>query len=243
MDSVPAGGPNEAASETSGEDCNHARDRGIRDRIGQGTEWRLEGELGEDERTYRAGYGYSLASGLTFTTEASRPRARQRQRARARAGLAGVDALVSHERHGVGVGGSSGVIPAMRPSVARRRRNDVAEMTDGSEDGRYGSVDRFAAASPARSPVHALVTARITRRADLIEQPLRRELRERLETRVDDPLVGVRACAPPADAAYTLAHRPPDPGPVGPSRSNSESSAGSPRTTSTAPPSRRPDPR
>ena len=72
MDSVPAGGPNEAASETSGEDCNHARDRGIRDRIGQGTEWRLEGELGEDERTYRAGYGYSLASGLTFTTEASR---------------------------------------------------------------------------------------------------------------------------------------------------------------------------
>ena len=26
---------------------------------------------------------------------------------------------------------------------ARRRRNDVAEMTDGSEDGRYGRVDRF----------------------------------------------------------------------------------------------------
>ena len=45
---------------------------GQRLRLGQGTEWRLEGELGEDERTFRAGYGYSLGSGLTFTTEASR---------------------------------------------------------------------------------------------------------------------------------------------------------------------------
>ena len=45
---------------------------GQRLRLGQGTEWRLEGELGEDERTFRAGYGYRLGSGLTFTTEASR---------------------------------------------------------------------------------------------------------------------------------------------------------------------------
>ena len=45
---------------------------GQRLRLGQGTEWRLEGELGEDERTFRAGYGCSLGSGLTFTTEASR---------------------------------------------------------------------------------------------------------------------------------------------------------------------------
>ena len=45
---------------------------GQRLRLGQGTEWRLEGELGEDARIWRAGYGYSLGSGLTFTTEASR---------------------------------------------------------------------------------------------------------------------------------------------------------------------------
>ena len=45
---------------------------GQRLRLGQGTEWRLEGELGEDERTLRAGYGYRLGSGLTFTTEARR---------------------------------------------------------------------------------------------------------------------------------------------------------------------------
>ncbi len=45
---------------------------GQRLRLGQGTEWRLEGELGEDERIFRAGYGYRLGSGLTFTTEASR---------------------------------------------------------------------------------------------------------------------------------------------------------------------------
>ena len=47
--------------------CGHGQAR-----LGQGTEWRLEGEFGEDERTFRAGYGYSLGSGLTFTTEASR---------------------------------------------------------------------------------------------------------------------------------------------------------------------------
>ena len=45
---------------------------GQRLRLGQGTEWRLEGELGEDERIFRAGYGYRLGSGLTLTTEASR---------------------------------------------------------------------------------------------------------------------------------------------------------------------------
>ena len=45
---------------------------GQRLRLGQGTEWRLEGEFGEDERIWRAGYGYRLGSGLTFTTEASR---------------------------------------------------------------------------------------------------------------------------------------------------------------------------
>ena len=45
---------------------------GQRLRLGQATEWRLEGELGEVERTFRAGYGYRLGSGLTFTTEASR---------------------------------------------------------------------------------------------------------------------------------------------------------------------------
>ena len=45
---------------------------GQRLRLGQGTEWRVEGELGEDERIWRAGYGYRLGSGLTFTTEASR---------------------------------------------------------------------------------------------------------------------------------------------------------------------------
>ena len=45
---------------------------GQRLRLGQATQWRLEGELGEDERTFRAGYGYRLGSGLTFTTEASR---------------------------------------------------------------------------------------------------------------------------------------------------------------------------
>ena len=32
----------------------------------------LEGEFGEDERSLRAGYVYSLGSGLTLTTEASR---------------------------------------------------------------------------------------------------------------------------------------------------------------------------
>ena len=76
---------------------------GQRLRLGQATEWRLEGELGEDERTLRAGYGYRLGSGLTFTTEASRRESANDGRARARAGLAGVDALVSHERHGEGV--------------------------------------------------------------------------------------------------------------------------------------------
>ncbi len=45
---------------------------GQRLRLGQATEWRLEGEFGEDERIWRAGYGYRLGSGLTFTTEASR---------------------------------------------------------------------------------------------------------------------------------------------------------------------------
>ena len=45
---------------------------GQRLRFGQNTEWRVEGEFGEDERTWRAGYGYRLGSGLTFTTEASR---------------------------------------------------------------------------------------------------------------------------------------------------------------------------
>ena len=45
---------------------------GQRLRLGRATEWRLEGELGEDARTLRAGYGYRLGSGLTFTTEASR---------------------------------------------------------------------------------------------------------------------------------------------------------------------------
>ena len=45
---------------------------GQRLRLGQGTEWRVEGELGEDVRIFRAGYGYRLGSGLTFTTEASR---------------------------------------------------------------------------------------------------------------------------------------------------------------------------
>ena len=45
---------------------------GQRLRLGQATEWRLEGELGEDARIWRAGYGYRLGSGLTFTTEASR---------------------------------------------------------------------------------------------------------------------------------------------------------------------------
>ena len=45
---------------------------GQRLRLGQATQWRLEGEFGEDERTFRAGYGYRLGSGLTFTTEASR---------------------------------------------------------------------------------------------------------------------------------------------------------------------------
>ena len=45
---------------------------GQRLRLGQGTEWRLEGELGEAERSFRAGYGYRLGSGLTFTIEASR---------------------------------------------------------------------------------------------------------------------------------------------------------------------------
>ena len=53
--------------------CDHGQARlGQRQRLGQGTEWRLEGEFGEDERTWRAGYGYRLGSGLTFTTEASR---------------------------------------------------------------------------------------------------------------------------------------------------------------------------
>ena len=45
---------------------------GQRLRLGQATEWRLEGELGADARIFRAGYGYRLGSGLTFTTEASR---------------------------------------------------------------------------------------------------------------------------------------------------------------------------
>ena len=45
---------------------------GQRLRLGQAAEWRVEGELGEDARTWRAGYGYRLGSGLTFTTEASR---------------------------------------------------------------------------------------------------------------------------------------------------------------------------
>ncbi len=45
---------------------------GQRLRLGQASEWRVEGELGEDARIWRAGYGYRLGSGLTFTTEASR---------------------------------------------------------------------------------------------------------------------------------------------------------------------------
>ena len=46
----------------------------------------------------------------------------------------------------------------------------------------------------------------------------------------------------PADGAHTLAHRPPDPGPVGRYRPNCGSSDDSSRTASTAPPSRRPGP-
>ena len=45
---------------------------GQRLRLGRATEWRFEGELGEDARTWRAGYGYRLGGGLSFTTEASR---------------------------------------------------------------------------------------------------------------------------------------------------------------------------
>ncbi len=45
---------------------------GQRLRLGQAAEWRVEGELGEDARIWRAGYGYRLGGGLTFTTEASR---------------------------------------------------------------------------------------------------------------------------------------------------------------------------
>ena len=45
---------------------------GQRLRLGQATEWRVEGELGEDARTWRAGYGYRLGSALTVTTEATR---------------------------------------------------------------------------------------------------------------------------------------------------------------------------
>ena len=39
---------------------------------------------------------------------------------------------------------------------------------------------------------HAFIAARVARGADLIEQTLRRELRERLKARVDDPLVRVQ---------------------------------------------------
>ena len=48
-------------------------------------------------------------------------------------------------------------------------------------------------ARPGRKHVvpHAAVAARVARRPDLIEQPLRRQLWERLETRVDDRLVGI----------------------------------------------------
>ena len=52
-------------------------------------------------------------------------------------------------------------------------------------------LDRLARPRRPHVVQHALVTARITRRADLVEQPLCRELRESLKTRVDDPLVGV----------------------------------------------------
>ena len=53
-------------------DLGAASDVGQRLRFGQGTQWRVEGEFGEDERPFRAGYGYRLESGLTLTTEASR---------------------------------------------------------------------------------------------------------------------------------------------------------------------------
>ena len=56
----------------------------------------------------------------------------------------------------------------------------------------HGGRDRLARTHRAHVVPHALVAARVARRADLIEQPFRGQLRKRLETRVDDPLVGIQ---------------------------------------------------
>ena len=50
--------------------------------------------------------------------------------------------------------------------------------------------NRFARSRRTHVVVHARVAARVARSADLIEKPLRRQLRERLKTGVDDCLVG-----------------------------------------------------
>ena len=52
--------------------------------------------------------------------------------------------------------------------------------------------NRFARSRRPHVVVHARVAARVARSADLIEKPLRRQLRERLKTGVDDRLVGVQ---------------------------------------------------
>ena len=56
----------------------------------------------------------------------------------------------------------------------------------------YRGLDRLARPHRVHVMPHAFIAARVARGADLIEQTLRRELRERLKARVDDPLVRVQ---------------------------------------------------
>ena len=45
---------------------------GQRLRLGRASEWRIESVFGDDERSFTAGYGYRLGSGLELTVEATR---------------------------------------------------------------------------------------------------------------------------------------------------------------------------
>ena len=79
----------------------------------------------------------------------------------------------------------------MAPAPGKRERPESTwPWCPGGVSNRTGASTGCAAGSQARSPSRA-VAARVARRPDLVEQPLRRQLWERLETRVDDRLVGI----------------------------------------------------
>ena len=81
----------------------------------------------------------------------------------------------------------------MAPAPGKRERPEVhLALAAGRRLEADRRLDRLARPRRTHVVAHPGVAARIARRADLVEQPLRRQLRERLETRLDDRLVGIQ---------------------------------------------------